>query len=339
MNTATQMKVRMDGSDQTAAAFNSIAAKADELNSRMSNLFQAPHINLLHLSRGMTTAFSVGGIIMGIKGAVEEFDKMAESASKASDKMGVTLEQYEAWVTVAGRLGMNFGKVEETLEKLQGHGFSPAEINALLGIPSVSSVEGTKASDISNTMTRKASGGIGFGEAMERWANAFSTLIDTGSGSDALRALSGGKTNESIEREIKNKALEEKVDNAIAGKDFVGQNEAAAAHWKKLNGEVADRQAKEGDKWKEMISEREEKAVGKFDRGEFLRDQKQKEQAYDLEKRMQEEKAKTMSLRAPWQSAGGYGMVQAMYGAHSEGTETNHLLSRMVNQLETLEAI
>jgi hypothetical protein len=114
-------------------ARESVRDWAGNVEGHTAHLFKTPHINLLHLSRGLLTAFSVGGVIEGIKSLVKESVAAGEAAEKMADKLGVSLAQYDLWKEKADEVGMSLEHLDSLLARMEARHFTPAEISEVLG--------------------------------------------------------------------------------------------------------------------------------------------------------------------------------------------------------------
>jgi hypothetical protein len=327
---ATEMRLTMSGVDNTGSAFASVGSNAQKmmgqmtsLEYRMKDMFKEPHVNLMHLSRGMVQAFSIGGLLLSAKEAANQFASLAEHAETFSNKLGTTIEQYQTWATVCSNMNISLKTTDELLEKLSKRGFTPAEINAVLGIPAGASVSGNveRANTMSNANTPGSIGNL-IGEGFSRMGIAGGALLH-GNFREAGQALHGELTDSTFFRLQNEKKLNDTAENTLSEKELAEQKEKYTAD--------LIRRYKGEQRIGEELQKQQSTVWADAQTKPWM--PKSMELQQELDAKMADAKDKfTNALEraadhlAPWVSAGGYSMVKALYGSHQ--TESSGMQSR-----------
>ena len=184
-------------------ARESVRDWAGKVENHTSNLFKTPHLNLLHLSRGLLTAFSVGGAIEGIKNLVQAGEEAAAESVKMSEKLGVSLEKYDQWKEKAEAMKMPLEELAQIVERIKKAGGGAPDIDRIIGVGDLTQ----ENIDNANTDANIASGmspSKRYGKKSSRWAAK--TLDEniafiTGNWDEGTQIANNQKTSETLAAE------------------------------------------------------------------------------------------------------------------------------------------
>ena len=311
------------------ATKNSVRDWAQKVEGSTSNLFKTPHLNLMHLSRGLMTAFSIGGAVEFFKGIIQKSEEAGASSIKMADKLGVTLEKYDQWKEKAEAMRMPLDDLAKLVERIQKAHGGATDVDRILGTGGEPSASDTWQANVEKDLDARKAGGNTFWQTQGRGARMVGAAIGdffSGDWDRATDMLNGEQSAESAQQEgwrqhvkdISNRLIKHLEDKEAAEKKSAQDYERWQQQLEHIYDEAVKARADHEKRLREADEKKEAAAMKAADKAiEDAREEyvKQRNELIASGHRFDESVSR---IRVPGTDAQGLGAIGGYSGAHMD---------------------